>query len=153
VPRPKNPVPSYKFHKPSGQARVRLNGRDLYLGKLGTPESLAEYERVCAEVRASAVSVQAAARSGGPADVTVNEVLVAFLAHAERHYRRADGSPTNEINEYKYAIAPLRRLYGHAPAREFGPVALQAVRRRMIEASWCRTRVNKQVGRLRRVFR
>jgi hypothetical protein len=28
-----------------------VNGRDRYLGRFGTPESLAESERVCAEIR------------------------------------------------------------------------------------------------------
>src|SRR5207244_4500969 len=55
--------------------------------------------------------------------------------------------------EYKSAIQPLRKLYGLIPAAEFGPVALQTVRREMVTAGWCRTRVNKQVGRLKRVFR
>jgi hypothetical protein len=26
------PVPSYLLYKPTGQARVRINGRDVYLG-------------------------------------------------------------------------------------------------------------------------
>ena len=34
--------PSYRLHKPSGQAVVTLNGRDYYLGKHGTAESRAE---------------------------------------------------------------------------------------------------------------
>ena len=29
-------VPSYRLHKPTGQAVVRLDGRDVYLGKHGT---------------------------------------------------------------------------------------------------------------------
>ncbi len=27
--------------------------------------------------------------------MTVNEVLLGFLRHADAHYRRADGTPTN----------------------------------------------------------
>ena len=42
-------TPSYREHKPSGQAVVTLGGRDVYLGKHGTPESRAEYDRVIAE--------------------------------------------------------------------------------------------------------
>ncbi len=29
-------VPSYRRHKPSGQAVVTLNGKDIYLGKWNT---------------------------------------------------------------------------------------------------------------------
>ena len=36
-------IPGYVHHKPTGQARVRINGKDYYLGKFGSPES---HERV-----------------------------------------------------------------------------------------------------------
>lgn len=32
-------VPTYGHHKPSGQARVYINGRSFYLGKFGAEES------------------------------------------------------------------------------------------------------------------
>jgi len=38
---PKKRKPSYLLHKPTGQARVRIDGHDNYLGEYGTPESLA----------------------------------------------------------------------------------------------------------------
>jgi integrase len=44
-------------------------------------------------------------------------------------------------------------LYGRTPARDFGPLALQAVRQKMIEAKWCRTYINAQTSRLRIVFK
>jgi hypothetical protein len=71
-------------------------------------------------------------------DLTVNEVILAFWRHAERHYRRADGTTTNELSEYKQVFKILRGLYGDTPAREFGPLALKAIRRRMIDLGWCR---------------
>ena len=36
-------VPSYRLHKPTGRAVVTIDGRDHYLGKHGTPESLRHY--------------------------------------------------------------------------------------------------------------
>lgn len=42
-------IPSYRLHKASGLAVVRLNGRDVYLGRHGTPESRERYERAIAE--------------------------------------------------------------------------------------------------------
>ena len=148
--RPKNSVPTYSHHKPSGQARVRMDGRDVYLGRYGSEESRREYARIVAEFGNSPVPARVGAAIR---DVSVNEALVPFLAFAEQHYRRPDGTTTNEFEEYKLAIRPLRRLYGTMPAREFGPIALQAVRAAMIGQGWCRTRVNKQIGRLKRVFR
>ena len=35
-------TPSYRLHKPTGQAVVTLSGRDIYLGKYGSIESKAE---------------------------------------------------------------------------------------------------------------
>ena len=32
-------LPSYRLHKPTGQAVVTLNGKDHYLGRHGTRES------------------------------------------------------------------------------------------------------------------
>lgn len=151
--RPKKPVPSYRHHKARDLAVVTVAGRDVYLGRYGSPESLAEYERICAEVRAASAPAAAAARSPSPTPLTVNELLVAFWEHAQAHYRRPDGTATNEQDEYRQVIRRLRPHYGLTPAAEFGPVALQGFRRLLVDAGWCRTRVNKQVGRVRRVFR
>jgi hypothetical protein len=35
-------IPAYSLHKPSGQARVRIEGRDHYLGPYDSPEPKAE---------------------------------------------------------------------------------------------------------------
>ena len=42
-------VPAYRLHKPTGQAVVRLDGRDFYLGKHGTEASHEAYRRTVAE--------------------------------------------------------------------------------------------------------
>ena len=47
---PRTPrIPRLTRHKASGQAVVRLNGEDHYLGKYGTPEVTSAYERLIAE--------------------------------------------------------------------------------------------------------
>jgi hypothetical protein len=46
-------VPSYGLHKATGQARVIINGKHIYLGKFGSPSSHAEYHRLVAESFAS----------------------------------------------------------------------------------------------------
>ena len=42
-------TPSYRLHKPTGQAVVRIAARDHYLGKHGTIESHEKYDRLIAE--------------------------------------------------------------------------------------------------------
>jgi integrase len=51
------------------------------------------------------------------------------------------------------AIRPLRQLYGHTEAREFGPKSLKTVRQHMIEAGLSRGVINHRVNRIKRVFK
>src|SRR4051794_13686603 len=116
-------TPSYRHHKPTNQAVVTLNGRDIYLGIYGSPKSRAEYDRLIAEWLTNGRTFL----GGRPDGLTVNEILLAYLRHAEGYYRK-DGKPTRELENIKLALRPLRRLYGHTFASKFGPLALKAVR-------------------------
>ena len=42
-------VPKYRHYKPKNLGVVRIDGRDHYLGKFGTPESYEKYHRLLAE--------------------------------------------------------------------------------------------------------
>jgi len=148
--RPRNTIPTYRLHKQSGQAIITIsspNGtrRDVTLGRHGSPGSKAEYERQLALLRSGPATA-----SG---DLTVNEMLIAFHAHAEQHYRHPDGTQTGEAYSYKHAAKSLRELYGKSLAREFGPKALKVVRERMVELGWCRGVVNAAVNRVRHIFK
>jgi hypothetical protein len=46
-------VPSYRLHKPSGNAVVTLAGKDIYLGTYNCPESREAYDRRIGEWLAS----------------------------------------------------------------------------------------------------
>jgi integrase len=153
--RPKNTVHSYQPHKASGQAvmRVTLTGgtrKTVYLGVYGSDESRAEYAR-----RVQAVSTNTVTAITGPSvtDLTVAELLVGFLEHADRHYRHPDGKPTSEVWSFRLVAKPLKELFAYLPAREFGPNALKTLRTRMIELGWCRKTINKSVTRVRLIFR
>ena len=150
-----NRLPSYRLHKPSGQAVVTirtLSGerRDVYLGAYNSPESRAEYGRLISELAATPAPE---ALLGETPAVTVDQVLLAFREHAAKHYRRPDGTPTQEISEYHQAGKVVHALYGHTPAKDFGPLALKAVRNEMIRKGWSRKLINARIGRVRRVFK
>ncbi len=49
MPRNRLDIATYRRHRASGQAVVTLNGVDHYLGRYGTPESKAQYDRVIKE--------------------------------------------------------------------------------------------------------
>jgi integrase len=93
-----------------------------------------------------------AADSGTGSDLSVNEMLLAYLAHADSYYVKG-GRPTVEQGNIRLAIRPLRQLYGHSIARDFGPLALKAVRKAMVDSGLCRSEINRRVGRLVRAFK
>src|SRR5262249_10591214 len=139
-------IPTYRFHKGSGQAVVVLGGRSVYLGRWDTPESRAEYERVVAEwlARGRLPAQDKAPEPGKPAggNLPVGEMILVFWAHATKHYRPQDGRPTGEQSTLRHALRPLRRLYGQTPACGFGPLALRTLQGEMTREGLCRTVIN-----------
>lgn len=117
-------VPSYRRHKPTGQAVVTLNGRDHYLGKYGSATSREKYARLIAEWSDRERTGTSADRRGPQTAAIVDEVILGYVRHVLDYYRE---SP-KEIEKIRLSLRPLRRLYGKLPARDFGPLALRAVR-------------------------
>jgi hypothetical protein len=97
----------------------------LLPGAFDSPESREAYRRLLAEIDATPAAPVAPVTGPG---LSVSEVLLPFLTHAEQHYRGADGQLTSEYREYRLIVRTLRELYGHTPTVEFGPLALKAVR-------------------------
>ena len=152
--RTRNPVPSYLHHKQSGRGRLvwtdAAGTRHFRLlpGPFGSAESLEAKARLELELAASPLRA-----SADPGDISVAEVLLAYAQHAERHYRRADGTQTGEIHHVRVVCRHTRELYGETPATSFGPLALKSVRERFIRAGWCRKTVNQETERVRRIFK
>ena len=48
-------IPGYLLHKPSGQARVIIDDKHIYLGSYGSPESQEKYARLIADFRSALV--------------------------------------------------------------------------------------------------
>jgi site-specific recombinase XerD len=144
-------TPKYRHHKPSGQAVVTIGGKDLYLGKWNTLESRELYHRRIAEWLTNGRCVPV--REPSAAETTVSDLILAYFRHAQSYYRHADGTPTSEVRNIRLALRPLRRLYGSSAAKEFDSLALEAVREEMIRVGHCRNRINKDVARIRRLFR
>jgi hypothetical protein len=130
-----------------------INGRrrDVVLGKYDTPESRAEYARVIGEWEANGRRL--AALTAQSTDATVNELIIAFYQHAEKHYRRPDGAATSELSEYRRSFGRLWKMYGHTPARDFRPLALKAIREKMIHSGLARGVINQRIDRIKRAFK
>ena len=87
MPRPKG-VPAYQHFKARNLAKVRIEGKDHYLGPYGSSESRAEYDRLIAEhLSARAVGLPPASRESATGS-TITEMIAAFRVHAEATYYR-----------------------------------------------------------------
>ncbi|AGA26013.1 tyrosine-type recombinase/integrase [Singulisphaera acidiphila] len=139
-------TPSYRLHKPTGQAVVTIDDRDFYLGKHGTEASRNEYDRLIAEWLAAGRKLPVAN------DATVSELMVGFLKWADAYYVK-DGEPTSEAALFRLSLAVLRKAYGHTQAKDFGPLALKTVRQAFIDAKLCRNEVNRRTRHIIRFFK
>jgi integrase len=177
MPRPRNPIPPYRLHAASGRAVVdvyRTDGKRTTLslpGAFDSDESKAEYERIIGLIRENKGRLPLVTPRA-PGELTIAELAVRFLNEkVDVDYVTADGRPTTEKNCYERAIAPLTRLCGMTLVREFDAAALDIVRQAMVDGSWMnekerkshqakghgigwsRRNVNKQVSRLRSMFK
>lgn len=159
-PRSKNP-PAYSQHKASGRAVTRIDGHDHYLGPYGSPESHAAYERLISEWRAEQLDLQQSQlesnqNTGSWAahkNLTVADIVLRYWRFAETYYVK-NGKPTHELTDMKYALRPLRKLYGDTRASLFGPLALKAVRQHMIAGEKLSRRViNQRINRIKRFWK
>ena len=137
--------PTYLLHKPTGQARVRVGGKDVYLGAHGSPESRARYDELVSDWFTRNGDARAFT-------LTVDEFCLLYLEHARQHYRKG-GNVTSEYGGVRQALRYLVKLCGSSRAREFGPRMLKQVRDEMIQAEHVRTSINQHIGRIRRMFK
>jgi type IV secretory pathway VirB4 component len=100
-------IPSYRHHKPSGQAVVTLNARDHYLGPWQSETSNTEYKRLIAEWMAARKTATAAGIESC-ASIRVAELLTGYLAEAQAAYTKG-GEPTSHLHNITDALIPLRQ--------------------------------------------
>ncbi len=164
----RTPFPRYpkKPHGASGQARIKIAGRHVYLGRWGSQESYVEHARLAAE------HSRRVAQNEPPVPVckdrlTVCEVADRWLLSAEKQF----GKDHHEVREIGRVILVMTRIHGRTNAAAFGANELEEIRDSMIDGSWrtekeladlrkqkrhagwCRSQINKQVTRIRRVWR
>lgn len=133
-----------------GRAFVRVNQggkrRKLYLGQFGSDEAQRAYEAFLVDLTETKDVPVESHR------LTVDELCLRFMTHAEQYYVK-DGCPTSEVGCLKSALKPLIALFGHTPVIAFGPKRLAQVRKSMVDAGRHRKSVNKNIGRIRTVFK
>jgi integrase len=152
MPRLVHKPPAYSLHKPSGQAKIKDQGRTIYLGKYGSPESWEKYHRLLAERygRTDAIGQQRIQPEATP--LTVNEVAVAYFRHCEQYYVK-NGEQTNQVLMIRLALQVLHQLYGSILIREFGPINLKACRAEFIRQGLSRGECNRRTNLIKQCFR
>jgi integrase len=128
-------------------AFVLLAGRKFYLGRYDTPESRARYHQFIAEWELAGRLAPAL-----PEEITVEAVAHRYLTWARTYYVK-HGRPTTEPRDIESACGPLLAFHAQTPAAQFGPKALKLVRQAMIERGWVRKRINRNVDRIKRMFK
>ncbi len=147
-------VPKYCLHKASGRAVVRLAGTDHYLGPYGSDESHEAYNRLIAQwvaVRKEKQYISERSKLNEPR-LSVGDLLTRYRSFAASYYVY-QGKPTKEFVNLKYAMTPLRRLYGSTLAADFGPLKLKAMQQHFVGLKICRTQVNRRIDKIRRMFK
>lgn len=138
-------IPKYRRHS-SGQARVVINDRAIYLGKYGSAASKKRYDAIIQEYLASDRS----ACFGLEGAVTVGSLIVDYMKYAKQYYGTGKES---EVHRLKYALRPLADLYSHHPVEQFGPQQFKTVRQKMIDMGWTRSGINSQMKRILRAIK
>ncbi len=134
-------IPKYAKHK-SGQARVRLNGKDVYLGKYDSAESRERYNELVAELLATRHENQR---------VTVDQLAIRMMTWARGYYiqRESDGRIATVRSALRYLIAD----HGTEPTSQFSAVKLDAIRCRMIADNHSRRYINDLVSIIKLTFK
>lgn len=153
MPRARKSVPSYRHHKPTGQAVCTITGpdgrpHDVYLGKYNSEASREAYERVLAELRAGRVVKSA------PSGTSVAELLLAFKIHAEQRYRDpTTGKPNSTLITIVRTVKVVRELYAHTPTDQFLAPQLETVQAELVRLGLARSEVNRRTKWVRKMFR
>ncbi|MES2342344.1 MAG: tyrosine-type recombinase/integrase [Pseudomonadota bacterium] len=169
MPRPRRWPPTIHTHH-SGYDFIRIHEqgrvREIRLGPTGSPEARAAYARVLAELEGGGATKaqQSATKRNNSLTLTVADLAARWLDHALRHYR----NDRQEYVNHLAALRPLLRLYAGLPGAEFGPRCLRVVLLAMASGSWltpeerarsrrpsgwCRRVCNRNLVRLRTMFR
>jgi hypothetical protein len=159
-------VPSRVYHL-SGQSVCRIDGKDYYLGKHDSPESLARYAVLIAEYQKHGLKLP----EGFSADdlknradvllgfdapqhqeqepITVKHVTACYRAFGEVRYAKS----SQERHRIRKLAGDLDAQFGDVLAENFGPLKLQQFRQTLVDSGLSRNYVNRVVRAVVRMFK
>ncbi len=167
MPRRLRTPPKYCRHRKSGLAYVFLVGKRRYLGKYGTPESREKYDQFVAAWRADGdprkpmprqnrnlLRCKSFSRDSGTESPSFwRNWRSSTISETRRIYVKA-GQVTREAGLIREAALALLCDFPHSRVDAIGPLEIDQFRGRLIgEQSWSRKHLNKQIDRIKRMFR
>jgi hypothetical protein len=96
MPRPRNVIPRFSVDK-NGRAFTKVDGRFISLGRADDHGSKVRYGELLQRLAQGLPPIPEAKPAAAPAGLTVNELALAFLLHAEGEYcDHRTGKPSTE---------------------------------------------------------
>jgi integrase len=149
-----------KFHTPQirqkkGRAVVVVPTRtgrrkEIALGPWQSKEANTAYANVLKTLAANEGRWPDAAPPTPLNERTITEVALAFVQQRLPQYR----AESKEPYEFQHIVIPLLvAQFGPLPAIEFTPKRLKLLRETFIAKSWCRTTINRQITRVKTIFK
>jgi len=138
-------LPGYLQHKPTGQARVRIDGRDHWLGIYGSEDSHDRYDELIAEC-VDSVDIDATR-------ITISELLALFWRHAKKRYGGTGKGRYGAAVNWRPIIRRLRERHSSNRPKEFGPRAFRELIETLPAFGWSRQYANQQIGRVKQIFK
>lgn len=135
-------IPKLCRHKGKNLGYIYVDGRRIYLGPWGVPDTEREYRRVVADwIANDGVEPQ-------DASITmVADCVLPFLEWCDRVYNK------KRVSYYTCACKPLVAMFGDEPVSDFGPRKLRAVMYAHVDAGLSRDTANRYTYAVRRMFK
>jgi integrase len=142
-------LPTYRKHA-TGQAVVRLQGRDYYLGVFDSPASHRAYQELIGKYLLTGEVPKPVPKKPEPEDAGNTMAILAakFLKYAEGYYQQS-----NEYTNYRLALQPVVQLYGDWKVAEFTCLEFRRCQDWWLSRGVSRQYINKQSKRLRAVLK
>lgn len=138
-------IPAYLLHKSRGLAKVRIDGKDHYLGEYGSPESYEKYDDLIGK-HIEIADLDATS-------ITISELLALYWRYAKKRYGEKGKGPNGAAVNRRPIIRMLRQRHGRQRPRDFGPLAFREMIEAMPGMGWSRTYANEQIARVKQIFK
>lgn len=137
-------IPKYRKQKTKSGIRafVELSGIRFYLGEYGSDESRVAYTKAINEWEECRRQIPVKSD-----ELTITELSARFLLYCKDYYQ------SQETANIKSALRAIVGLYGDDLVINFGPLALRAVGRSLIENNHSRKYVNRIYSKIKMMFK